>query len=191
MNCNCRNKEHPRIVHPAGNVLILGIPLIVKTVTGNDGVVRQSSALYQPSAHAPVKVLFSNGYDTVSRNGVVQGNEVRVEDLDKLGVGKYSISILCRDVAGHPLKLKRRTVLEISDTVTDGEYDTDEMSVIAYYPTIGGAHYGEIVITDDAVKIFEGTGFDGEITEEAVKLYARPGNSSMSVDEDSVNITIN
>lgn len=191
MDCNCNNKNRPLMVHPAGNVIKLGIPLIVRTVSGGDGSVHKSDAPYQPSAHSPVKVLFSNGYDTVVRDGVVVGNVVNVEDNGKLGVGKYSISILCRDNAGHPLKLKKRTILEVSDSVTDGEYDTEEMSVIAYYPVIGGTHYGEIVITDNAVKIYEGTGFDGEITEDAVKLYARPGNSSMSYDEDSVDITIN
>lgn len=191
MNCNCKNKEHPYITHPVGNVLILGIPLLVKTVISEDGVVTKSSTPYQSSGHSSAKVLFSNGYDTVCRDGEVNGNVVRVEDRGKLGIGKYSITILCRDDACRPLCIKKRTVLEISDAVTEGVYDTDEMNVIAYYPVIGGMHYGGIVITEDSVKMYEGTGFDGEITEDAVKLYARPGNSSMSVDEDSVNITIN
>lgn len=183
----------PYMWHPAGNVLELGIPLVVRSVREN-GETKKTETAFVPSSDAVVKVLFSNGYDTIVRDGEARGNVVHVQDRGKLGIGKYSIEVVCHGRTGMPLRFKQRTVLEIVDATADGGvYDTDEMSVTAHYPVIGGGGSGTplIVITENAVMINEGTGFYGEITEDAVKLYAREGLSAMEVTEDAVKITIN
>lgn len=185
--------EYPHMTHPAGNVLELGIPLVVRTITVENGKTEAHDTAFVPSPNARIKVHFMNGYDTVVRDGEVHGNVVRVKDRGKLGIGKYSIEIVCHEHSGEPLRFKQRTVLEVVDaTVDGGVYDTDEMSVTAMFPVIGGgSETSLIVITDDAVMIKEGTGFYGEITETAIKLYAREGLSAMEVTEDAVKIMIN
>ncbi len=188
-----RKIDKPYMSHPAGNVLELGIPLVVRTFKRENGEMKKVDTVFTPSSDAVVKVLFSNGYNTVVRDGEVHGNVVRVKDRGKLGIGKYSIEVVCHEHSGEPLRFKQRTVLEVVDaTVDGGVYDTDEMSVTAMFPVIGGgSETSLIVITDDAVMIKEGTGFYGEITETAIKLYAREGLSAMEVTEDAVKIMIN
>lgn len=188
-----RKIEKPYISHPAGNVLELGIPLVVRTFRNENGKTKKVDTAFTPSSDAVVKVLFSNGYDTVVRDGEARGNVVHVKDRGKLGIGKYSLEVVCHERSGEPLRFKQRTVVEIVDaTVDGGVYDTDEMSVMAMFPVLGGGSETPlIVITDNAVMINEGTGFYGEITETAIKLYAREGLSSMEVTENAVKIMIN
>lgn len=136
--------EYPHITHPAGNVLELGIPLVVRTITVENGRTNVSETAFVPSANARIKVHFSNGYDTVVRDGEANGNVVHVKDRGKLGIGKYSLEVLCYESDGDPLRFKQRTVVEVVDSTVDGGiYDTDEISVMAKYPVIGDIVMGD------------------------------------------------
>ena len=128
------------IQHIRGNYICMKMTLTERTVTTVNGVTEESDSSIVPSKNAPVKVLFSQGYDSVALDAeFMNDGRVKVEDNGTLGIGKYSIEILCRDISGHPLRFKKKTTLNVVDaTAEGGQYNTDEFDVIAYYPVING-----------------------------------------------------
>lgn len=153
--------EKKKIIrHIRGNYICMKLSLTERTVTTVNGTTDESDAAFVPSRHSPVKVLFSQGYDTVVLDAeLMNDGRVKVEDNGTLGVGKYSIEILCRDTSGHPMRFKKKAVLVVADSTDEGgDYDTNEFDVIAYYPVINGMQ-SAVVIEDGKIYLEVGGRF--------------------------------
>lgn len=194
MDCNCNHNievySEPKIKHPQGNVFFLGVPLSKLIVSFREGV-KDSETL--PFESLKITVVFSKPSKSYTYNAEIIDGYVVVEDKGKLPVGVYDMTVLSKDTNGDPLRYKENSVIQIVDTTAEANYDGLE-TYDGYFkyliPKFGGGRPSLIVITEDAVKVNEGTGFYGEITEEAVKLFARFGQSKMEVTENAVKIQI-
>ena len=180
-----------KIKHIQGNTFELGIPLAKRIVEFASGVRSQADENIAPLLKdAPIRVIF--GRNRVIKARLV-GGYVVVKDKGTLPIGNYHVTVLAIDANGDPLKYIDSLELGIVNTIDESSYDElDQYDGYFKYPIprLGAENVCLIVVTDDAVQVSEGTGFDGEITEDAVKLYARFGPSSMEVTEDAVKITI-
>ena len=200
MICKCNNNsgsnvEAPKIKHVFGNVFILGIPLRKLMVTYDEGVKTSVNTDLLPLfQNSPIRVIFSkNGIIRYEFNAQLVNGYVVVEDKGTLPIGTYNITILATDSNGDPLRYKENFILEIVDTTAEANYDgLETFDGYFKFPILkyGGGRSSLIVIDDKAVKINEGTGFYGEITDDAVKLYARFGQSSSEITQDAVKLTI-
>lgn len=181
-----------KIKHIQGNTFELGIPLAKRIAEFRAGVKSQTDMNLSPLLEgAPIRVIF--GRCRAIRAKLV-GGYVVVKDKGTLPVGNYHVTVLATDSNGDPLRFKDSFELGIVSSIDETNYEgLDEYDGYFKYPIPrrSAENVCLIVITDDAVQFNEGTGFDGEITDTAVKLYARFGPSSISIDEDSVNININ
>lgn len=181
-----------KIKHIQGNTFELGIPLAKRIVEFAGGVRSQADENIAPLLKdAPIRVIF--GRNRVSKAKLV-GGYVVVEDKGTLPIGNYTITVLATDGNGDPLRYVDDLELGIVNSIAESNYDELD-GYDGYFkflaPKLGSENVCLIVITDDAVQINEGIGFDGEITDDTVKLYARYGPSGMEVTEDAVKITIN
>lgn len=181
-----------KIKHIQGNTFELGIPLAKRIVRFNNGSKSQTDENLSPLLKdAPIRVIF--GKSRVSKAQLI-GGYVVVKDKGTLPVGNYHVTVLATDASGDPLRYIDDLELGIVNSAAESNYE--ELGEYDGYfkypiPKHGAEDVCTIVITDDAVQFNEGTGFYGEITENAVKLYARYGQSSMEVTENAVKITIN
>lgn len=180
------------IKHIQGNTFELGIPLAKRIVEFAGGVRSQADENIAPLLKdAPIRVIF--GRNRVIKARLV-GGYVVVKDKGTLPVGNYHVTVVATDASGEPLRYKDSFELGIVSSIEESDYDGLEQ-YDGYFkfpiPRLDAENVSLIVVTDDAVQINEGTGFEGEITEDAVKLYARYGQSSMEVTENAVKITIN
>ena len=182
----------PKVKHIQGNAFTLGIPLVKRLVEFDGGVRTQSDESLSPLLKdAPIRVIF--GRCRVSKAKLV-GGYVVVEDKGTLPIGNYHATVLATDANGDPLRYVDDLELDIVNSIAESNYEElSEYDGYFKFPIIGANSHDVclIVVTEDAVQINEGVGFEGEITEDAVKLYARFGPSEMEVTEDAVKITIN
>jgi hypothetical protein len=181
-----------KIKHIQGNSFELGIPLAKRIVQFNGGSRSQTDENLSPLLKdAPIRVIFGRCRACKAK---LIGGYVVVKDKGTLPVGNYHITVLATDANGDPLRYIDELELGIVNSVAESNYE--ELAEYDGYfkypiPKLGAEDVCLIVITDDAVQINEGTGFYGEITDDAVKLYARFGQSSMEVTENAVKITVN
>lgn len=109
-----------RIKHVFGNVLKLAIPLTLRTVTLEGGIVEVTDTNYTPSNHYPVVVQFVNGPLKYELDATIRDNYIAVvEDKGTIPVGNYAIVVLCKDDNGDPRRFKQRCVLEVVDVTAD------------------------------------------------------------------------
>ena len=181
-----------KIKHPQGNAFSLGIPLAKRIVGFNGGVRTQSDESLSPLLKdAPIRVIFGKCRVLKAR---LNGSYVVVEDKGTLPIGNYHVTVLATDANGDRLRYRDNFELGIVGSIAESNYEElNDYDGYFKFPIIGAEAQDVclIVVTEDAVQINEGTGFDGEVTEDAVKLYARFGPSEMEVTEDAVKITIN
>lgn len=116
---NTTNKT-TRIKHVFGNVLKLAIPLTLRTVSLEGGIVEVTDTDYTPSNHYPVVVQFVNGPLKYELNATMRDNYIAVvEDKGTIPVGRYAIVVLCKDDNGDPRRFKQRCVLDVVDVTAD------------------------------------------------------------------------
>lgn len=181
-----------KIRHIQGNAFELGIPLAKRVVEFSGGLRTQNDGSISPLLKdAPIRVIFGRCRAIKAK---LVGGYVVVEDKGTLPIGKYRITVLATDANGDSLRFRDGLELGVVSSIEETNYEElDGYDGYFKYPI--PKHDAEnictIVITDDAVQITEGTGFEGEITEDSVKIYARFGQSSMEVTEDAVKLTIN
>lgn len=184
-----------KIRHVAGNAFRLGISLKKRVEQFVDGVHTTNDAPLLPLlAGAPIRVVFSKGKRfNYEYDGHLEDGYVVVEDKGTLPIGSYSITVLATDNNGDPLRYKDKLVFSIVDATADARYDElDEYDGYFKFPVLSSGDVVEcgIVITDDAVQIYEDAGFFGEVDKDAVKLFAMFGRSRMVFDDDSVDLII-
>ena len=108
------------IHHVFGNVLKLAIPLTLRTITLEGGVVHAQDSDYYPSTHDLVVIEFGNGPLRYKFNATLRDGHIAVmEDKGTIPVGTYAITVLCRDENGDPRRFKQRTVLDVVDVTAD------------------------------------------------------------------------
>lgn len=180
-----------KIKHVQGNSFRLGIPLVKRVVGFASGSRTQNDNLLAPLMEdKPIKVIFSRCRVSPAR---LSGRYVVVDDKGTLPVGNYHVTVLATDSNGDPLRYRDDFELGIVYSAEEADYEElNDYDGYFKFPIPDSATDGIclIVVTDDAVQFHEGAGFDGEVTEDAVKLYARFGPSEMEVTEDAVKITI-
>lgn len=181
-----------KIKHPQGNAFMLGIPLAKRIVEFRNGSRSQADENLSPLKEGvPIRVIFGKCRALKAR---LNGGYVVVEDKGTLPIGNYHVTVLATDANGDRLRYRDNFELGIVGSTAESNYEElNDYDGYFKFPIIGAEAQDVclIVVTEDAVQINEGTGFDGEVTEDAVKLYARFGPSEMEVTEDAVKITIN
>lgn len=181
-----------KIKHPQGNAFTLGIPLAKRIVEFDGGVRTQSDESLSPLLKdAPIRVIFGR---CRASNAKLVGGYVVVENKGTLPIGNYHVTVLATDANGDRLRYRDDFELGIVNSIDEANYEElNEYDGYFKFPIIRANSHDIclIVVTDDAVQINEGVGFEGEVTEDAVKLYARFGQSEMEVTDDAVKITIN
>jgi len=125
MNCNCNNingssTDNTQIRVVYGNVLRLAIPLTVRTVEIVDGEIEFTDTDFIPSSDYPVNVVLSKVATKIHFEATMQdGNVAYFEDKGTIPVGKYDITVTCKDDDGNPYRFNQRTVIEIVNSTID------------------------------------------------------------------------
>lgn len=122
MNCNCNNisEGNPGTIlrHVFGNVMRLAIPLTLRTIEGRNGEITSTDADFIPSSDYPVIVEFSKPNSVTKINVDAEmrdGNVAYIEDKGSIPVGKYAITVSCKDNNGNPYRFKQDAVLNVVD----------------------------------------------------------------------------
>lgn len=120
MSCNCKGNNGngmSAIPHVQGNVLRLAIVLQVEIVTCFEGKVEKTYTDFIPTGS--VKVVLAKGYHAYEFAATMQGNVAMLEDKGTLPVGVYSITVLCRDENGNPMRFKQDGVVSVYDATCE------------------------------------------------------------------------
>lgn len=163
-----------KIRHVAGNVLRLAIPLTLRVIELNEegGAPVATNSDFVPNPNFPVEVLLTRG-STVYRYQAQmrEGNVAVMEDAGEIETGTYSVTVLCRNDAGEPMRFKQKQVVQIVDLTAEAgieagiEYQaqTHYLSGAVYIAVSGvgianiitnesqesgGSNYVTIVLTD-------------------------------------------
>lgn len=106
-----------------GNTASFEIPLTLRRLTNVNGVRQIIDADFIPNAAYPIELVFSCGAKSYKYNVSMRGHVACVELDGSLPVGSYSMTILCRDANGKPLRFKERGVVNIVDVTRDAGID--------------------------------------------------------------------
>ena len=102
------------IPHVQGNMLRLGIPLTLETITMSNGEIQKSDTEFYPTGK--VKVVFSKNtgakYEVIA---TTEGNIAFVEDNGNILAGTYDLTVLCQDDQGHHMRFKQDGVVKVYD----------------------------------------------------------------------------
>lgn len=102
-----------------GNLLRLGIPLQVVKITTVNGAVDKQVEDFYPNPNYPVKVLLTRGSMVCEFTATMEGNVAVIEDKGTVHVGKYALTVLCRDDDGNPMRFKQKDAVSIVDLTAE------------------------------------------------------------------------
>ena len=190
-NGNSASGNATVIKHVYGNEITMIIPLTRRHVELRSGTSIVSDDSQLPKLEKAV-VRFSKGAIKLDFDAHIESNAVMVRDKGTIPIGTYSITVLCEDYDGRPMRFKQSTVLDVVDTTDEGGmYDPDEFDVIAYYPIINGRSSAVIIGSDD-VTITEGKNFGSDDTpyDEYADINAIIGDGQVQVTDNEVILTI-
>lgn len=114
-----------RIRHVAGNVLRLAIPLTLRVIELNDegGTPVATDSDFVPNSSYPVEVLLTRGSKGLKeyryQAHMSDGNVAVMEDRGEIETGTYSVTVLCRNDAGDPMRFKQKQVVQIVDLTAE------------------------------------------------------------------------
>lgn len=134
MDCGCSHiGKTVKIRHVYGNVLRIAIPLTLRQVVVEDGVITTSDSDFSPSSDYPIAVVFDKGAAQIKMVAQLRGdNVVYSEDAGTIPIGTYSITVTCKDSDGNPYRFKENAVLQVVDATAESgieagiEYDVTE-----------------------------------------------------------------
>lgn len=106
-----------RIMHVQGNVLRLAIPLEVIKVSVVNGVAEKTKEDFVPTN--PVTVVLTCGNFSTKQPATMEENVARVEFLESMKLGVYSVTVVTKDDDGYSMRFKQRTVIEVVDATAD------------------------------------------------------------------------
>lgn len=102
-----------------GNLLRLGIALQVVKITSVEGVVDKQVEDFVPNPNFPVRVLLTRGSMVCEFTATMEGNVAVIEDKGTVHVGKYALTVLCRDDDGNPMRFKQKDAVNIVDLTAE------------------------------------------------------------------------
>lgn len=102
-----------------GNLLRLGIPLRVVKITSVEGVVDKQVDAFVPNPNFPVRVLLTRDSIVCEFTATMEGNVAVIEDKGTVLVGKYALTVLCRDDDGNPMRFKQKDAVNIVDLTAE------------------------------------------------------------------------
>ena len=102
-----------------GNLLRLGIALQVVKITSVEGVVDKQVEDFVPNPYFPVRVLLTRGSMVCEFTATMEGNVAVIEDKGTVHVGKYALTVLCRDDDGNPMRFKQKDAVNIVDLTAE------------------------------------------------------------------------
>ena len=102
-----------------GNLLRLGIALQVVKITSVEGVVDKQVEDFVPNPNFPVRVLLTRGSMVCEFTATMEGNVAVIEDKGTVHVGKYALTVLCRDDDGNPMRFKQKDAVSIVDLTAE------------------------------------------------------------------------
>ena len=102
-----------------GNLLRLGIALQVVKITSVEGVVDKQVEDFYPNPNFPVRVLLTRGSMVCEFTATMEGNVAVIEDKGTVHVGKYALTVLCRDDDGNPMRFKQKDAVSIVDLTAE------------------------------------------------------------------------
>lgn len=102
-----------------GNLLRLGIALQVVRITSVEGAVDKQVEDFVPNPNFPVRVLLSRGSMVCEFTATMEGNVATIEDKGTVHVGKYALTVLCRDDEGNPMRFKQKDAVSIVDLTAE------------------------------------------------------------------------
>ena len=102
-----------------GNLLRLGIALQVVKITSVEGVVDKQVEDFYPNPNFPVRVLLTRGSMVCEFTATMEGNVAVIEDKGTVHVGKYAVTVLCRDDDGNPMRFKQKDAVSIVDLTAE------------------------------------------------------------------------
>lgn len=178
------------IRHVQGNYLELRIPLTRRMVTSIDGNVDEQNAT---TVLRDVTVrLWRRGIARYEFTPTINDNVATVVDQGRIELGKYEIEILYKDELDHPLRYKKRAILDVvEDTADGGEYNTNEYDLIAYYPIVEGREQA-IVLDGDKVYMEVGGHFgaDDDPTDNKATIFTGYGEGQIVIENNKVILEI-
>lgn len=102
-----------------GNLLRLGIALQVVKITSVEGVVDKQVEDFVPNPNFPVRVLLTRGSMVCEFTATMEGNVAVIEDKGTVHVGKYALTVLCRDDDGNPMRFKQKDAVSFVDLTAE------------------------------------------------------------------------
>ena len=109
-----------KIKHVYGNVLKLDIPLTIKIRTMEGDVPTEREEPFYPDAARGCIVELANNYNRkFEYEATIKDNIVHIEDIGKINIGKYKVTVKCYDADGNPYRYMVRDIVEICDATAD------------------------------------------------------------------------
>lgn len=102
-----------------GNLLRLGIALQVVKITSVEGAVDKQVEDFVPNPNFPVRVLLTRDGIVCEFTATMEGNVAVIEDKGTVNVGKYALTVLCRDDDGNPMRFKQKDAVNIVDLTAE------------------------------------------------------------------------
>jgi len=175
------------ILHIQGNEITIGFPIQEITSVLNDGS-RTTTA--EENDLADVWVVLRRGLLVRQYRATVIDNLVYITDKGHLPCGEYDIEVYYDSIDEHHMKFVEEKMLCVVRTTAEGQkYQSSDYDVVAYYPVIRG-RASAVVIGDGYVRIYAGRGLKADIGDNSVNLRAGYGNSTIKIENNSVNIHI-
>ena len=175
------------ILHIQGNEITIGFPIQEVTSVLNDG---SRSTTAEENTLADVWVVLRRGLLVRQYRATVIDNLVYITDKGHLLCGEYDIEVYYDSIDEHHMKFVEEKMLCIVRTTAEGQkYQSSDYDVVAYYPVIRG-RASAVVIGDGYVRLYAGRGLNADLADGAVNLRAGYGNSTIEIENNSVNIHI-
>lgn len=180
------------IVHPYGNPLTLQFPIKKKSVNVTDGVLSENlNDMFGSTRPNEVTVEFSKGKRVFPFRAYATNGYITVTNVGSLEIGSYDITFVIKyDL--NEYRYKQRLVLQIVDeTENGGQYDNDEVNVLASHPVIQGETVA-IIIGDDDVVFSESGHYKGDDTpnDENADVTAAYGDRTIEIGDNDIIINI-
>jgi len=84
-----------------------------------EGAVDKQVEDFVPNPNFPVRVLLTRGSIVCEFTATMEGNVAVIEDKGTIHVGKYALTVLCRDDDGNPMRFKQKDAVNIVDLTAE------------------------------------------------------------------------
>lgn len=178
-----------KILHTQGNEITIGFPVGEVYADLRDGTLDKH--VDDNIINDPTWVVLRRGLLVRQYRATVSFNYVHFTDTGHLPCGEYDIEVYYdSEDGGHHMRLVYEKILRVVNTTDEGQqYQSSDYDVMAYYPVING-RASAVIISNGTVALMAGRGLNADIGDGAVNLRAGYGNSTIEIENNSVNIHI-